>query len=65
MTPDETIQDQDKLMTAQEMAARLNLNVWTFRRLVRRLGIPRVSMSHQLVRYHYPTVLKFLKDRKH
>jgi excisionase family DNA binding protein len=64
MTPDDPAQDPDKLMTYPEVAARLHLGVPTLRRLVHKLRIPYVRMSSQLVRFHYPTVLKYLQDRE-
>ena len=53
-------QDPHKLLTYQELSERTNLSVPTLRRYVRKKKIPVVKMGHQIVRFHYPTVLKHL-----
>jgi len=53
-------QDAHKLLTYQELSEKTNLHVTTLRRYVRKKRIPFVKIGHQIVRFHYPTVLKHL-----
>jgi excisionase family DNA binding protein len=52
--------DPHKLLTYQELSERTDLSVPTLRRYVRKKKIPAVKLGHQIVRFHYPTVLKHL-----
>jgi excisionase family DNA binding protein len=50
----------DRLLSYKELADKLGIAVPTLRRLVRKKKIPCINMGHQIVRFHYPSVLKIL-----
>lgn len=56
--------DENALLTYAQCAKRLNVKVSTLRRWVRDLNVPHMRVGHQFVRFHYPTVFKFLESRK-
>jgi len=64
MTNNDNQSPMDRLMTYEEVAARLNIKESTLRRQVKKFKIPCVQMGHQLVRFHYPTVFKYLQGLK-
>ena len=51
---------EGKLLTYHELADKIGISVSTLRRMVRKGKIPSIKMGHQIVRFHYPTVLKHL-----
>lgn len=59
MTPDPA--PSDRLITYEEIAPLLNVSVSTVRRWVDQKMIPCIQMGHQVVRFHYPTVLEHLQ----
>lgn len=59
-----TSDDHEKMVSIDELAKKFKVKVPTMRRYVRELGIPKIRMGHQIVRYHYPTVRQFL-HKKH
>jgi excisionase family DNA binding protein len=61
---EETNPLEERLMTYSELAARLRVSTSTLRRQVKKLRIPYVEMGHQIARFHYPTVLKYLHGLK-
>ena len=54
----------ERLMDIDECAERLGVSVPTLRRKVDELKIPHIRMGRQLLRFHYPTVFKYLNERK-
>jgi len=52
--------DPDTLLTYDGLSKRTGLSESTLRRRVKLGQIPFIKMGHQIVRFHYPTVLKHL-----
>ena len=55
---------EERLLTYRECAKRVGISEATMRRKVKELRIPHVAMGHQIVRFHYPTVLKYIQETK-
>jgi excisionase family DNA binding protein len=62
LPPPETLPTDEKLMTYKEIAERLGVAISTVRRWKTHKQIPCVQIGHQYVRFHYPSVLKHLKE---
>lgn len=54
--------DRDDLLNYEQMAKKIGLSKATLQRRVREGKIPFIRMGHQVVRFHYPTVLKYLNQ---
>ena len=54
--------DPDDLLTYEQLAKKIGLSKATLQRRVREGQIPFIRMGHQVVRFHYPTVLKHLNQ---
>lgn len=56
--------EDSKLLTPNECADRLGISRSTLYRKQKKYNIPMIDLGHQTKRFHYPTVLKYLKERK-
>lgn len=57
---DQEGKSEEKLLTYQELADKIGISVSTLRRMVRKGKIPSIKLGHQIVRFHYATVLKHI-----
>lgn len=61
MCPNSPHSPDEQLLTYQELAARWRVHESTCRRRVKEAKIPKIVLGHQIVRFHWPTVLEHLK----
>lgn len=54
-------QDEDDLLTYVELGKKLKLCKATLQRMVNKEGMPHIRIRHQVVRFHYLTVLAWLE----
>jgi len=52
--------DENDLLTYEELGKKLGLCKATLQRRVNQGKLPHIKLGHQVVRFHYPTVLAYL-----
>ena len=55
---------QNNLLTAEELAARLQIRASTVRAWARRGTIPRLKLSHKVIRYDLAAIVAALAQRR-